>query len=157
MSRAWTLIGFFVLCFASAGVGSAFTSPGIPWLATLKQPPFQPPNWIFGPVWTLLYAMMSVSGWLVFSQPPSPKRSQALVLFAIQLVLNVAWSLLFFYLRLPFIACVEIVALLAVIWIYVFTARGISATAAYLFVPYGLWVGFATALTGALWYLNRAA
>lgn len=157
MNRGLTLLFFFLLCFGAAGLGGWLTSPGIPWLATLRQPSFQPPNWLFGPVWTVLYGMMAVSGWLLYSQSPSPTRSFGLILFGAQLALNVGWSLLFFNLRMPLASLVEIVVLLAVIWMYVFTARKVSRKAALLFVPYGLWVGFATALTGALWYLNRSA
>lgn len=155
MTRAATLFGFVVLCFGAAAIGGWLTTPGIPWLATLRQPPFQPPNWIFGPVWSLLYAMMALSGWLVFSQATSPARSVALVLFTVQLILNVGWSFLFFYLRMPLAACFEIVVLLIVLWIYIFTARHVNSLSALLFVPYGLWVGFATILTASLWYLNR--
>lgn len=157
MKRILILIGFLVLCFAAAGLGGGLTSPGIPWLATLRQPSFQPPNWLFGPVWTVLYGMMAVSGWLLYLQAPSPARTFALGLFVGQLILNVGWSLLFFYWRMPLAAFFEILILLTVIWMYVFAVRGVNTKAAYLFVPYGVWVGFATLLTGALWYLNRGA
>src|ERR1700750_314341 len=94
------LVGFLILCFATAGLGGWLTNPGIAWLGTLRQPPFQPPKWIFGTVWTLLYAMMGLSGAFVYSQPQSSARTTALILFGLQLALNVGWSLLFFYLRL---------------------------------------------------------
>jgi benzodiazapine receptor len=157
MKRGLILLGFFVICFGAAGIGGWLTNPGIPWLGTLRQPSFQPPNWIFGPVWTVLYGMMAVSGWLLYLQAPSPARTFALGLFAGQLILNVGWSLLFFYFRMPLAAFLEIILLLAVIWMYVFAVRRTSTKAAVLFIPYGLWVGFATLLTGALWYLNRGA
>jgi translocator protein len=153
--RFWPLAGFLVLCFGAAGIGSALTTPGLSWMGALNKPFFQPPNWVFGPVWTLLYTMMAVSGAFVYAAPASAARSRALVLFAIQLALNVAWSGIFFYARQPFWATVEIAFLLAAIWAYVIVAKPASKTAAWLFVPYGLWVGFATVLTAGLWVLNR--
>lgn len=154
-SPALPIAVFLVLCYAAAGLGSLFTSPGIPWMNALNKPFFQPPNWLFGPVWTVLYTMMAVSGGLLYCAPPSPARSHALMLFGVQLALNVAWSGVFFYLRLPFWATLEILVLLVAIWAYVIAAKPASRTAAWLFVPYGLWVGFATVLTAALWLLNR--
>lgn len=153
--RFWPIAGFLVLCYGAAAIGSALTTPGIAWMNALNKPFFQPPNWVFGPVWTLLFTMMALSGACVYAAPASQSRSRALTLFAIQLVLNVAWSGLFFYARQPFWATVEIVVLLATIWTYVIVAKPASKTASWLFIPYGLWVGFATVLTAGLWVLNR--
>jgi translocator protein len=156
MATRWLVLGgFLLLCYGAAAAGSLLTSPGLPWLATLNKPSFNPPNWVFGPVWSLLYTLMAIAGWLVYSAEDSPRRTLALAIFATQLALNVAWSGLFFYLRQPGWSLVEILGLLAAIWAFVIAARPVSPTASWLFVPYGLWVAFATALNAALWSLNR--
>lgn len=146
---------FVVLCYGAAGLGGALTSPGLPWLATLQKPAFNPPDWVFGPVWTVLYGLMAVSGWLVHATPPSRRRTQALSVFALQLCLNVAWSGLFFYLHRPGWSFAEVCVLLGTIWFYVVLTWPIERRAAWLFVPYGLWVAFATVLNAAIWRLNR--
>jgi len=154
MSKAWLLF-FIVVCFGTAGLGGALTTPGLPWLETLQKPAFNPPNWVFGPVWTVLYGLMALSGWLIHSAQPSRRRTQALIVFALQLCLNLAWSGLFFYLRRPDWSLADICVLLVLIWTYVALAWPIQRRAAWLFVPYGLWVAFATALNAAIWSLNR--
>jgi len=154
MRRVLVLIGFLVLCYGAAALGGWLTLPGLPWLETLKKPEFNPPSWVFGPVWTALYTMMAVSGWFAYEAKPST-RWLSMLLFGTQLGLNVTWSLLFFYLRQPGWSLVEIVVLLIAIWTYVGFHAAISRTAAWLFVPYGLWVGFATLLNFELWRLNR--
>ena len=95
------LAGFLAVTFLVAGISAAFTAPAIPtWYAALAKPSFNPPNEVFGPVWTLLYFMMAVAAWLVWKRPSSRLRSSALLLFWIQLALNFAWSLIFFGQRL---------------------------------------------------------
>lgn len=126
------------------------------WYPTLAQPSFTPPPWVFGPVWTALYLMMGVALYLVWRLDPAPPGAkQALALYWIQLALNWAWSFLFFYFRAPGLALMEILALLVVL---VWTTRAFdrySRPAALLLAPYILWVGFATALNGGFWWLNR--
>ena len=92
------LVLSIVVCQLVGFIGSFFTTPAIPtWYATLNKPSFTPPNWVFGPVWTLLYLMMAVSAWLVWSDPGLPRARIPLILFIVQLALNAAWSCLFFF------------------------------------------------------------
>jgi translocator protein len=154
--KPWVLVAFLIVCFVAAGLGGLLTNPGLPWLATLQKPRLNPPDWVFGPVWTTLYTLMAISGWLVFRAQPSTSRTTALTLFAVQLVLNVAWSAIFFFLRQPGLALIEIVVLWGTIWSYAFFASRASHVASKLFVPYGLWVTFALYLNAGLWFLNRS-
>lgn len=149
------LVAWLAICFAAAGVGSALTLPAIPtWYATLTKPPFNPPNAVFAPVWTLLYALMAVAMWRVWMRSTGERRRHATAAFALQLALNVAWSAAFFTAHSPIAGLVVIVALLAaIIWTIAVFAR-IDALAAWLLVPYIAWVGFATVLNGAIWWLN---
>jgi tryptophan-rich sensory protein len=141
-------------CFASAGIGSCFTTPRIPgWYAALAKPWWTPPNWVFGPVWSVLYAMMGVGAWLVWRRG-GPEIRLALTLFAVQLALNVAWSGLFFALRLPGAASAEILLLWLVIGATTVCFGRISTAAGLLMVPYFAWVGFAAILNLAIWRLN---
>jgi len=154
---AWQTLAlglFFLLCFLAAGLGSLFTMVSLEsWYAGLAKPSWNPPNWVFGPVWTALYAMMAVAGWLVWRWG----RSQswlALRWFAIQLVLNVAWSVVFFGLRLPALAFVEILVLWFAIVATLLTSWRVSRTAAILLAPYLLWASFAALLNFTIWRLN---
>ncbi|MEO6095895.1 MAG: TspO/MBR family protein [Fibrobacteria bacterium] len=145
-------VGIPVLAGAVSGFASMkdFNS----WYATLRKPSFNPPNAIFGPVWTGLYLLMGISLYLVWKAAPSPDRSAALVAFGAQLVLNFAWSFLFFRFHRIALAFREIILLyLCIIWMMVLFAR-VDATAAWLQVPYLLWTGFATVLNKAFRSLN---
>lgn len=152
-----TLVVAIALCVLAGSIGSAFTTPAIPaWYATLVKPSFSPPNWLFAPVWTTLYILMGISVWLVWeSRVKKRARRLGLNMFAVQLFLNVTWSIVFFGLQSPGWALVNIAALwLAIVWtIKVFYQ--ISKPAAYLLVPYLLWVSFASYLNYAIWVLNR--
>lgn len=148
------LAAFVILVFAVAWVASAVTLPAIPgWYAGLSKPPFTPPNQVFGPVWGILYLMIALSGWLVW-RSRSPARDRALVLFGAQLALNLAWSVLFFGLKLVGPALIEILVLLAAISATAAAAFRASRAAALLLVPYLAWVGYAAALNAAIWRLN---
>lgn len=144
-----SLAAFVAVTAIAAGFGGMFL-PG-PWYAAIAKPSWTPPNWLFGPVWTILYIMIAVAGWLVWR---ARGWGPALKLWAIALVLNAAWSYLFFGREWPAGALVDIVALLLAILGFIVSARMDSRTASWLFVPYLLWVGFATALNGAIWQLN---
>ena len=149
------LAGFVLLCFAVAGTGGLATASGVDtWYPTLVKPAFNPPDWIFGPVWTVLYLMMAIAAWRVWRRPPSEQRSVALAVFGLQLALNLAWSVLFFGLQSPGAALVEIVLLLGAIagTTYLFWRQ--ERLAGLLFVPYLLWVAFATLLNVSIWLLN---
>jgi benzodiazapine receptor len=142
------------ICFAAAGIGSLFTTPSVGgWYAGIAKPWWTPPNWIFGPVWSTLYVMMAVAAWLVWRRGGDEMRL-ALTLFAAQLALNVAWSVMFFALRLPGAAFAEILLLWLAIGATTLTFGRISRAAALLFVPYFAWVGFAAILNLAIWRLN---
>jgi tryptophan-rich sensory protein len=148
----FSLIIFLVACFAVAALGSLATTPEIPgWYSTLSKPSWNPPNWLFGPVWTTLYAMMAVAAWLVWRRAG---WSSAITLFIIQLILNLAWSFIFFKFHSPGLAFIEIVLLWATIVATTVKFSGISQSAALLFIPYLLWVTFAAALNFSIWRLN---
>jgi tryptophan-rich sensory protein len=140
-------------------VGGLFTASSVnTWYATLIKPSFNPPNWLFSPVWITLYVLMGVALFLVWRKGLRTEGVKtAIYLFAVQLVLNILWSILFFGLKMPLIAFIEIVILLAVILITLLEFKKISKLAGYLFVPYLLWVSFASVLNFFLWYLNRAS
>jgi tryptophan-rich sensory protein len=145
------LLVFLLLVAAAAAAGGHFL-PGA-WYASLVKPAWTPPNWIFGPVWTLLYIGIAVAGWLVWRRS-GPRVGPSLALWGAQLVLNAAWSWFFFGRHQPGVALADIAALLACIVAFVIVTYRDSRPAALLFVPYALWVAFATALNHALWRLN---
>ncbi len=147
------LVAFLVATFAAAAIGSLFP-PG-EWYAGLSKPGWTPPNWLFGPVWTVLYAMIAVAGWLVWKEAGFAGARVALTVFAVQLVLNASWSWVFFGLRRPDLALIVIVTLELSIIAMIVLFRAVSPLAGALLVPYALWVAFATALNGAIWQLNR--
>ena len=126
------------------------------WYPTLVKPVFNPPNWIFGPVWTLLYAMMGVAGGLIWNHIESDRENvkKAFLFFIIQLGLNALWSYLFFGLHNPLIALIEIILL----WLMIFETytqfKRIDKVAGLLLIPYLLWVSFATVLNASIWWLN---
>ena len=156
-SRSWrALVGFVLACETVGGVSGWLTAPAIPgWYRTLAKPGFQPPNAVFAPVWTTLFALMGVAAWLVWRTPSSQVRTRGLIYFSIQLGLNFLWSMLFFREHALLVAAVEILLLLAmIVWTTVLFGR-VSRAAAWLIAPYAMWVGFATALSWAIWRLNR--
>lgn len=138
-------------------VGSVFTFPAIgSWYAGLVKPWFTPPSWVFGPVWTILYALMGIAAGLVWHAKKTAERQAAIKIYFIQLGLNVIWSLLFFGLRSPAYALVEIIVLWIAIALTIKAFYPISKNAAMLLVPYILWVTVATALNAGVWLLNAA-
>lgn len=149
------LVLFIALCLAVSGVGGAVTATSVgTWYQTLERPPFNPPDWVFAPVWTALYILMAVAAWRVWRAARFQTGRPALAVFAAQLGLNLAWSFLFFGLRRIDLALAEIVfLLLAIIATSVLFWR-IDRWAGALFVPYALWVGYATVLNASLWLLN---
>ncbi|WP_108682717.1 TspO/MBR family protein [Methyloceanibacter sp. wino2] len=156
-----SLVGLGVallICFAASLVGSAFTTPNLGWYATLEKPGFTPPNSVFPIVWTILFAMMAVSAWLVWRQPADEgEKKTALTWFGIQLALNVLWSFAFFQMHSPIAGLAVILWLLvAIVLTMVFFDR-VSRVAALLLIPYLLWVGFAAGLNFAIWALNAGA
>lgn len=154
--RSWlVLAGFLVVCFAVAALGSVFTSSAMPeWYMSLEKPAFNPPSWVFGPVWTLLYAMMAVAAWLVWREAGFDGATAALGMFLVQLALNLAWSGIFFGLREPGWAMLEILALWGAIVVTMVLFFRHSSVAGWLMAPYLLWVSFAAVLNAAIWRLN---
>jgi tryptophan-rich sensory protein len=143
------------ICFAAAGLGSQLTVVALePWYAGLKKPAFNPPDWVFGPVWSLLYLLMAISAWLVWRQRERAAVRLPLALFGVQLALNVAWSGCFFYLQRPGAALSEIAVLWLAILATMLTFFRVNRAAGALLVPYLLWVSFASVLNFAIWRLN---
>ncbi len=151
MSSILSFLAFLALV-ALAGFFGAQFHPG-PWFEALAKPSWNPPNWLFGPVWTVLYLAIAIAGWLVWKRS-NGQATPALYFWFAQLGLNALWSWLFFGLHRPPLALVDILALLASIIAFAILARPISPAAALLFVPYALWVAFATALNATIWRLN---
>lgn len=146
------LAGLLSLCFAAAAFGTVFM-PG-EWYAALKKPSWNPPGWVFGPVWTTLYTMMAVAAWLVWRQGGFPAQRGPLLAFFIQLALNALWTPLFFGLHRPGTAFAEIILLwLSIAWTMAVFWR-VHRTAALLLTPYLTWVSFAAVLNFILWRLN---
>lgn len=144
-----------VACYAVAALGGIATGPNIrSWYAYLVKPPWTPPNWLFGPVWSLLYTLMGLSAWLVWLSG-APTRRRPLLVFALHLVLNLAWSWLFFGWHLLLLALIEIVLLWAAIAWTTLEFRRVSPRAAWLLVPYLAWVAYAATLNAGIWWLNR--
>jgi benzodiazapine receptor len=154
---AWQALALglsFLLCFLAAGLGSLFTMASLgSWYVGLAKPSWNPPSWLFGPVWTVLYAMMAVAGWLVWRRGGAASQL-ALRWFAIQLALNVGWSAVFFGLQLPGRAFVEILVLWLAIAATLVASWKVSRAAGILLAPYILWVSFAAILNFTIWRLN---
>jgi benzodiazapine receptor len=149
----WLLLVIFIIVCELVGIsGSIFTVKAIPtWYATLKKPMFNPPNWIFGPVWTILYALQGIAAYLVFR---ASGIGLALGIFIIQLLLNALWTSLFFGVKRLGAALIELIVLLICIVATIMLFFGINALAAWLMVPYMFWSAFATALNYKIWQLN---
>jgi benzodiazapine receptor len=150
------LIGFILGCELAGIIGSVFTVRSVQtWYTTLQKPSFNPPSWLFGPVWTVLYLLMGIAAYLVWTRGWSASGVKtALAVFVVQLILNSIWSILFFGMRLPRWAFVEILFLWAAIAVTIFMFSKLSQAAALLLVPYILWVSFASVLNYFLWRLN---
>ena len=146
------LMGWVLLCFGAAAMGGLFM-PG-EWYAALKKPSWNPPGWIFGPVWTVLYTMMAVAAWLVWKRGGFAAQRRPLMLFLVQLALNAAWTPLFFGLHWTGVAFAEIVLLCLAIAATIAAFRPVGRVAAWLLAPYLAWVSFAAVLNCVLWRLN---
>ena len=150
--RALGLIGWLLLCFAAASPGALFM-PG-DWYATLNKPAWNPPGWLFGPVWSALYTMMAVAAWLVWQRGGFNAQPWPLTVFLTQLLLNAVWTPLFFGLHWPGVAFAEIILLWLAIAATMRFFWPVSRVAAWLLAPYLAWVSFAAVLNGTLWRLN---
>ena len=145
-STACVLLGIL------SGVGTA--SSVQTWFPSIIKPTWNPPSWLFGPVWTALYIMMGIALALVW-HTPHPKRNIAIRLFILQFILNLAWSFIFFSLHQIGWAFVEIICIWTSILLTIFAFSEVNKKAAYLLVPYISWVTFASILNGTIWYLNK--
>jgi len=144
-----------IICQLAGIIGSVFTMEAIPgWYATLAKPEFTPPSWLFAPVWITLYTLMGISLYLVWQRKDAKDATPALLVFFAQLVLNTIWSIVFFGLQSPFYAFIIIIFLWVLIAGSIYFFYPISKTAAYLLIPYILWVSFAALLNYYIWILN---
>lgn len=146
------LFVFVLACAAAATPGIVFR-PGA-WYRALAKPSWCPPNWLFGPVWLVLYISLAVSGWLVWRQAGLDAAKPALIIYAVQLFLNGLWSTVFFGLRRPDLAFAEIVVLWSSALATIAAFFPINPTAAYILIPYAAWVSFAVMLNFSVWRLN---
>lgn len=154
LQQAFGLVAWLLLVYAAAALGAVASVDAGPFFAALARPPWAPPAWLFGPVWSVLYTLMGVSAWLVWRTGRTDAAHAALALFLVQLGLNALWTWLFFVWRLGALATVEI----ALLWLLILATaarfRRFSRVAAVLLLPYLAWVGFAAVLSYALWRLN---
>jgi translocator protein len=152
MKKIYKLIISIIIPFIASAIGSFFTVSSVStWYLTLVKPSFNPPSWVFGPVWTLLYLLMGISLYLVWT---NNYHKKALTFFGIQLTLNALWSILFFGLQNPLAAFIEIIFLWTSILITIIYFYKINKSSAYLLIPYILWVSFAAILNLAIVLLN---
>ncbi|NMH27147.1 TspO/MBR family protein [Flavobacterium silvaticum] len=157
MNKYIKILIMLATCLGVGYISSVATQTSVhTWFPTLIKPSFNPPNYLFMPVWTTLYVFMGVAAGLVWARIDFQREDvkKALLYFFIQLALNAGWSLLFFGLKNPFLALVEIVLLWLMIYETFYKFVRISKYAGWLFVPYILWVSFALILNASLWYLN---
>lgn len=149
------LIVCLTIPLSVGGISAFATASSVKtWFVTLQKPSFNPPNRLFAPVWTVLYILMGVSLYLIWQLPPAEMRTNAITIFAIQLLLNFAWSFIFFYFRKITPALIDIILLWIAIIGMITVFFQLSPVAAYLQIPYLLWVSFATVLNGAIRKLN---
>ena len=152
----WILAGSIILAQLTGIIGSAFTLPAIStWYATLIKPFFSPPNWLFGPVWTILYTFMGVAAYLVWRRYQFSHKAQGFWhVYLAQLTLNLLWSYLFFGLKFTGLAFIEIMAMWYFIARCIQEGRKLTLPVVYLFLPYLAWVSFAALLNFAVFMLN---
>ncbi len=155
MKSALKLIACIILCLAIGGVSGTATIGGLKtWYPSLVKPSFNPPNYLFGPVWSTLYALMGLSLYLILQSEKNANRNLALKVFFLQLTLNFSWSFLFFKFNWLGISFIEIIAIwVCILWMIVSFWR-CNRTAAFIQIPYLLWVSFASVLNGSIWFLN---
>lgn len=150
------LLTFVFICLSAAGLGGFLTSFSVKtWYKTVRKPSWNPPDKVFAPVWTALFLMMAVAGWMVWQRLPQDGSYGPIILFGIQLILNIGWSALFFTLRRPDLALMEIILLWFMILWTTISFWSVYWIAGAIFVPYLLWVSFAIILNFTIWQLNK--
>jgi len=150
------LVVSIIACQLAGLIGSVFTTPAIPtWYAALQKPAFTPPNWLFAPAWLTLYLLMAIAAFIIWRKGLAQKEVKlALLIFAIQLILNALWSVAFFGLKSPLAGVIVIALLWVAILFTILRFFRLSVPAGALLLPYILWVSFAAALNIAIWQLN---
>ena len=155
MNRYLKLTLCILLPLLIGGLSGYATASGINiWYMGLNKPFFNPPNYLFGPVWSMLYILMGISFYRILQSQDSELKRKAILIFCIQLILNFCWSFLFFRFQMLAISFIEIIIMWISIATMIYTFTKIDKTAAYLQIPYLLWVSFASVLNGAIWFLN---
>jgi tryptophan-rich sensory protein len=151
---AFAMLALGVVATTSV-LGQIATYPNLsPWYAGLVKPSFNPPNWVFAPVWTILYALMAFALWRILRMPSSRRRHYAIGLFFLLLVLNAAWSWMFFWARSPLLGLINIVPQLVVILATIVGFARVDRLSALCLLPLAAWVAYATGLNAAIWLLN---
>ena len=154
-NKVFTYLGFILVCQAAGIIGSIFTAPAVKgWYTTINKSPLNPPSWVFAPVWTTLFIMMGIAVSIIWLSEKNEARTKALKVFFVQLVLNTLWSIIFFGLKNPALAFVEIILLWLAILYTIILFRKINRKASCLLIPYILWVSFASVLTLSVVLLN---
>ena len=154
-NKVFTYLGFILVCQMAGIIGSVFTAPAVKgWYTTINKSPLNPPSWVFAPVWTILFIMMGISVSIIWLSEKNEARTKALKVFFVQLVLNTLWSIIFFGLKNPALAFVEIILLWLAILYTIILFRKINRKASCLLIPYILWVSFASVLTLSVVLLN---
>ena len=158
MSKYLKIIYCVAICLAVGYLSSNVTQSSIKtWYPTIEKPIFNPPNWVFAPVWTMLFILMGIAAGMVWNKLESNKElvKKGLLFFTVQLLLNALWSYLFFELNNILLAFIEIILLWLIIYETYYIFKQVDKKAGYLLIPYLGWVGFATILTGTIYWLNR--
>ena len=157
ISSTWKLFIAILICEGTGIISGLIANTGMnPWFDTLNKPWWNPPAYLFAPVWTLLYLLMGISLWLIWkSNTPAPQKINLIILFALQLFLNFWWSIIFFKFHSPSLALLNIILMLILILLTIINFSKFSKAAAWLLVPYIAWVSFATILNYTIWILNK--
>lgn len=158
MQKNLRIAAIVLTCLAVGYFSSLITRENIPtWYVTLKKPIFNPPNWVFAPVWTLLYIMMGIAAGRVWNKVDSDQQNakKGMYFFIAQLALNALWTYLFFGMHNLFLSLIEIVLLWLMIYETIIQFKKVDKIASKLLIPYLVWVSYATILTGSVWYLNK--
>ncbi len=154
--RYGALVVFLVVTFAAAAIGSAATFANVKtWYPLLVKPAWTPPSWLFAPVWSALYVAMAVAAWRVWRRQTGAAATGVLRLYGAQLALNALWSVLFFGMKRPDLALVDIAGLWLLLVLALVRFARVDCVAGWLWAPYVAWVSFASALNAAIWWLNR--
>jgi len=155
MKKVIQLVVAIFVCQSAGFIGSLFTAPNIPsWYQGLTKPFFSPPNWLFAPVWFLLYTLMGIAAFLIWQRHDERRARRLLLVFFIHLIVNTLWSVLFFGLQNPLLGLIDIVVMLALIFYLIFGFYRLNKIAAWLLFPYLIWVSFATLLNYFIYVYN---